>query len=104
MQFRSLEEQLFRAMAVLFDQKQRQGVARLVSMNAPVSIFTPEIHKPPATTERTKKFLDNCYAKLPFALTSATAQKQLADRTKNFADELLNEGAKEPITAKRRIK
>jgi hypothetical protein len=29
-QFRSLEEQLFRSMAVLFDQLQRQGVAQLV--------------------------------------------------------------------------
>jgi hypothetical protein len=102
-QFRSLEEQLFRAMAVLFDQKQRQGVARLVGMNAPVSIFTPTIQKPPATAERTKKFLDNCYAKLPFALPTVTAQKQLADRAKNFADDLLNEVANAPVTAKRRI-
>jgi hypothetical protein len=42
-QFRSLEEQLFRAMAVLFDQQQRQGVARMVGMSAPVSILTPEV-------------------------------------------------------------
>src|SRR5581483_1438961 len=40
-QFRSLDEQLFRAMAVLFDQGERQGVARLVGMNAPVSLVTP---------------------------------------------------------------
>ena len=46
-QFRSLDEQLFRAMAVLFDQQERQGVGRLVGMNAPVSIYTPEVSKRP---------------------------------------------------------
>ena len=60
-QFRSLEEQLFRAMAVLFDQQQRQGVARLVGMNAPVSIFTPTVSKMPSKQERTQNFLAHCY-------------------------------------------
>src|SRR4051812_48712919 len=53
-QFRSLEEQLFRAMAVLFDQKQRQGVARLVGMNAPASIYTPDVNKKPGDEKRTR--------------------------------------------------
>ena len=84
-QFRSLDEQLFRAMAVLFDQQQRQGVARLVGMNAPVSIYTPEVSKRPGNEKRTKRFLEKCYKKLPFALPTAQAQKQITDRSRLFA-------------------
>ena len=103
-QFRSLEEQLHRSMAVLFDQKERQGVARMVGMNAPVSIYTPEVSKKPGSVERTKRFLEKCYKKLPFALPSAEAQKQISERAENFAETLLNETADEPTTAKRRVR
>lgn len=103
-QFRSLEEQLFRAMAVLFDQQQRQGVARIVGTSAPVSIFTPEVSKRPGNHERTKQFLERCYKKLPFALPAADAQKQIHDRAETFAEELFKETADEPLTAKRRIR
>jgi len=103
-QFRSLEEQLFRAMAVLFDQEQRHGVARLVGMSAPVSIMTPTLHKMPTTAERRKRFLQQAYEKLPFALRTATAQKQLTDRAENFTEILLKELADEPTTAKRRVR
>ena len=103
-QFRSLDEQLFRAMAVLFDQQQRHGVARIVGMSAPVSIVTPEIMKMPATKERVKNYLARQYEKLPFALPAAQAEKQLADRAKNFTDDLFREVAQEPVAAKRRIR
>ena len=103
-QFRSLEEQLFRAMAVLFDQQQRQGVARLVGMNAPVSIFTPMVSKVPSKPARTQKFLATCYEKLPYALPKATAQKQLADRAETFAETMMKELTDAPVKAKRRIR
>jgi hypothetical protein len=103
-QFRSLDEQLFRAMAVLFDQGQRQGVARIVGMNAPVSLFTPEVSKKPGNEKRTKAFLEKCYAKLPFALPNEQAQKQISDRAATFAEILFKETADEPKTAKRRIR
>lgn len=103
-QFRSLDEQLFRAMAVLFDQKQRQGVARLVGMSAPVSIYTPTVTSPPATTERTEKFIQRCYESLPFALPSTVAQKQIIDRVAKFADQMFKEAAGTPVTLKRRLR
>jgi len=103
-QFRSLEEQLFRAMAVLFDQQERQGVTRLVGMSAPVSTHTPTVRKMPSSPERTKRYLDSCYAKLPFALPHDKAQKRVADRADNFADELFRETAQEPRTVKRRLR
>jgi hypothetical protein len=103
-QFRSLDEQLFRAMAVLFDQQQRQGVARLVGMNAPVSIYTPDVGKKPGNERKTREFLERCYGKLPFALPSVEAQKQIADRADTFVETVLRESADEPATAKRRIR
>ena len=90
-------------MAVLFDQKQRQGVARAVGMNAPVSILTPEVSKAPGSVERTKRFLEECYEKLNFALPLVETQKQINDRAETFAHVLLKE-TDEPTTAKRRIR
>ena len=103
-QFRSLEEQNFRAMAVLFDQQERQAVGRIVGMSAPVSIYTPEVSKRPGSEERTKRFLEKCYKKLPFALPSADAQKQVSERAANFAETLFKEATDEPVTAKRRVR
>lgn len=79
-QFRSLEEQLFRAMASLFDQDQRHGVARLVGMRAPLNIVTPLVQKKPATQKMTASFLASVYEKLPFALRSEDAHKQIEER------------------------
>ena len=103
-QFRSLEEQLFRSMAILFDQKQRHGVARLVGMNAPVALHTPEVAKMPGSEERRKKYIEACYQKLPFALPTAEAQKQIAERTQNLPEILLNDPAEAPVSAKRKIR
>ena len=103
-QFRSLEEQVFRAMAVLFDQKQRFGTARLVEMNAPVSIQTPTINKVPASPERTKQFLELCYEKLPYALPGAKARAQVEDRAKNFSNSLMKQLIEDEEPVKRKIR
>lgn len=102
-QFRSLEEQLFRSMAVLFDQKERHGVARLVGMNAPVAIRTPTVQKVPAKTERTKMFLAFCYARFSFALRGAKANRLLQERAATLNNTIVNQLANEPATAKRKI-
>ncbi len=99
-QFRSLEEQLFRAMAVLFDQRQRQCVVRLVETPRPVSLHTPTVGKLPDSAQRTKEYLDRCYAKFPFALPGAQAQKQIADREAKFAQP----ATAEKVATKRKIR
>ena len=104
MQFRTLEEQIFRAMAVLFDQQERQAVVRLSGMTAPVSIYTPEVTKKSCTEERRRDYLEGCYKKLPFALTGAEAQKQIAERAETFVETLSKEKGDDSTTAKRRIK
>ena len=103
-QFRSLDEQLFRAMAVLFDQEQRQGVARLVGMSAPVSIFTPDLKEMPGNEKKTKRFLEKCYRKLPFALPAEEARRLISERAESFAEKLFKEAADEPVSAKRKIR
>jgi hypothetical protein len=103
-QFRSLEEQLFRSMAVLFDQKERHGVARLVGMTAPASIKTPDVSKMPGSAERTAKYLTNCYSKLPFALQGEKARGLLSDRAATLSATLTNDFLGEPVAAKRRIR
>ncbi len=103
-QYRSLEEQNFRAMAVLFDQKEQQAVARLVGMAAPASVLVPHVQEMPSTPERTKVFLDQCYSKLPFALPATEAYKQVAERSSHFTEELFKELTQESIQTKRRIR
>jgi hypothetical protein len=103
-QYRSLDEQLFRAMNVLSGQQERQGVSRLVGHRAPVSIYTPEVNKKPGSEERTKCFLEECYQKLPFALPSAEAQKQISGREASLLETLFKETADEPATAKQRLR
>ncbi len=82
----------------------RHGVARLVEMHAPVSIVTPNVERMPNSENRTKEFLARAYQKLPFALPSSIAQKQISDRAEKFADNLFKEVAKEATTAKRRLR
>ena len=101
-QFRPLEEQLFRAMAALHDQKQRHGVARLVGMRAPLTIVTPTVKTTPADSKMVKSFLTRKYKKLPFALSSADAHKAILDREKGFAVSI-TKNTDEPVAVKRRI-
>jgi hypothetical protein len=104
-QFRSLEEQHFRAMAVLFDQKQRQCVARIVGQRAPVSLFTPDVSHAYASDERVKAYTKKLLERWPFALPFDTALKRLLDRERDFERHLLyDQTASEPTSGKRRRK
>jgi hypothetical protein len=101
--YRSLEEQLHRAMAALFDQKQRHGVARLVGMRTPLNIETPIVKKFPTSKEMADSFLTSLYEKLPFALPSAEAARQIKDRQDKIAGGSLHEAEAEPVATKWKI-
>jgi hypothetical protein len=101
--YRSLEEQLHRAMATLFDQRQRHGVARLVGMRAPLNIVTPIVEKKPTSKEMTASFLTRVYEKLPFALKSAVAHKQIEDRQQKIIGGSAHAADAEPVATKRKI-
>jgi hypothetical protein len=102
-QYRSLEEQLFKAMAALFDQKQRHGVARLVGMHAPLNIVTPMVSKMPTSKEMADSFLTRSYEKLPFALRSAEAARQIKDRQDKIAGGSSRKAEAEPVATKWKI-
>lgn len=102
-QFESIEDQVFRAMAVLHDQKQRHCVARVVGTKAPVVISTPTIQKVPGTEARVREYLTRLYIRLPYALRSSLAKKQLAARAENTKALLAKPPAGEPATSKRKI-
>jgi len=101
--YRSLEEQLHRAMAALSDQRQRHGVARLVGMRAPLNIVTPIVEKKPTSPAMAASFLTSVYEKLPFALKSADAHKQIEDRQQKIIAGSVKAAKAEPIAAKRKI-
>lgn len=107
-QFECLDEQLHRAMAVLFDQEQRQCVARLRGMRAPVSLHTPFISATYIRPERIEEYLNSLYQRLPFALRAADAHACVEKRSIDLPKLLLSSAhdsvIEEPATAKRRIR
>ena len=102
-QFRSLEEQVFKAMAALSDQEQRHGVAKLVGMRSPFNIVTPTVTKKPTSKEMTNSFLTGVYEKLPFALRSTEAHKQIEERQQKIIAGSMRAAAAEPVATRRKI-
>jgi hypothetical protein len=102
-QFESIEDQIFRSMAVLHDQKQRHSVARIVGASTPVILRTPTISKLPGSEQRTRDYLTGRYMRLPCAMRSSLAKKQLTDRAESIAVESVRAPKSEPTTSKRTI-
>jgi len=101
LQYRSLEEQVFRAMAALSDQAQRHGIAKLIGMRSPFNIVTPIVEKKPTSKEMTALFLTRSYQKLPFALPSAEADKQIRDRQDKIAGRSLQDASEPKMTGRK---
>ncbi len=102
-QYRSLDEQLFRAMQILADQKQRHGVVRLVETSVPINIVTPEVKTWPTTAKMANRFLESTYEKLPFALRGAQAALEIKKRQELLLNGGLRVEDSEPETARRKI-
>jgi hypothetical protein len=90
-QFRSLEEQLFRAMAGLFDQQQRRCVVRLVGMKAPVSLQVPYVRPAIIPKQKVEEYRVQLLTRLPYALTKVDALSRLALREKGLLSNALND-------------
>jgi hypothetical protein len=103
-QFESIEDQVFRAMSVLHDQPQRHSLVRLVGAKTPSILRTQTIAKLPGSEQRTRDYLTGRYMRLPCAMRSSVAKKQLADRAENISAELGKAPKSEPTTAKRKIR
>lgn len=101
-EYRSLEEQRFRAMAVLHDQEQRHFIAKLVGMPGPAKVVTPTVKQTPADEKMVLSFLTRKYKQLPFALPTAQARQAIADREARLKASLLSNPA-EPTEIKRKL-
>jgi len=102
-QYRTIEEQIFRAMTALSDQEDRHGVARLIGTKAPFNIVTPTVTKKPTTKEMTNSFLTRVYEKLPFALRSTEAHKQIEARQQKITSGSSHEAEAEEIPVRRKV-
>ena len=79
------------------------SLARLVGMRAPLNIVTPIVEKKPTSKEMADSFLTRSYEKLPFALRSAEAARQIQDRQDKIAGGSLREAEAEPVATKWKI-
>jgi len=102
-QFRSLEEQVFRAMVALSDQQQRYGIAKLVGMRSPFSIETPIVKQMPTPKDMRDSFLTRVYKQLPFALRSTEAHKQIEARQLKITSGSMHAAETEEMPARRKI-
>lgn len=104
-QFESLEEQLFRAMAALFDQEQRRCVARTVGTRMPVELLTPTVKAATASHERVEAYFQKQVNRWPFMVKTGEAQRRLDERAKELAERFSNSSTNdEPVSARRRVK
>ena len=90
-------------MAALSDQAQRHGTAKLVGMRSPFNIVTPIVNKKPTSKEMTASFLTRVYEKLPFALPSVQADKQIKERQDKIVSGSGRDADTEEMAMKRKI-
>lgn len=105
-QYRSLDEQMFRSMAALFDQQQRHCVVRLAGMKAPVSLQVPHVKSAVIPPKRVEQYRQELLAKLPYAVTQGEALRRMIEREKTLLNEIVvddGSDADEPILLRRKV-
>jgi len=105
-EFRSIEEQKFRAMQVLFDQKDRHFAIRFHGgPKAPLFVMTPTVSPAPVSAESVEEYRQRLLEQLPFALRMADAEKRMAGREHKLLTDLIKVAdIDEPHAGGRRIK
>jgi hypothetical protein len=104
-QYRSIDEQIFRATQKLFDQQDRHFAVRFHGgPKAPLFVKTPTVA--PATTrkERIEAYRHSLLRNLPFAMPMAEASKRIDGREQKLIADLVNVSNDEPKTARGRIR
>lgn len=98
-QFRNLEEQLYRAMATMINQPAQQAVVKVLTGRTRI-ITTPTIptHNTPADVIRDYEI--ERYRAVPFCLQRSDAERVIAERTARLNEEAINSKfARPPLTA-----
>jgi hypothetical protein len=104
-QFRPIDEQLFRAMQKLFDQEDRHFAIRFHGgPRAPLFVKTPTVKSSSVVQRSVESYRRHRLEELPFALRMPEAVKRLNDREHYLLNHFVDAYADdEPITAKRKI-
>jgi hypothetical protein len=95
-QFEPLDEQIYRNVAVLYDQKQRQAIARLPDTTAPVSIQTPTVKPAHYVKQIVDDYTVDLLKKSGCALPIEEAMKAIEERKADFELQYLNRAVAEP--------
>jgi hypothetical protein len=105
-QYRTIEEQLFRAEQNLFDQEDRHFAIRFHGgPKAPLFVKTPTVTPASTRKELVEKYRKKLLKKLAFALPMEEAVKRLDGREEKLLKEVVDiQSWDEPTTSKRRIK
>lgn len=102
-QFRGLDEQLFRAMQKLFRQKDRHCAVRVVGEEIPIFLRTIPVTEKPVSNLRREAYIATQFKRWPFYLTMEDATKRLDARHKELLASALDATGVEAVTAKRRL-
>ncbi len=101
--FESLDIQWFRRMQQIAGQQDRDCVARLVGMSAPLPLRTIEVSPVKENIKRVNKYLRKRYKKLKCAFPMADAKRMMQERQSKLMDEArIAALGDEPATAKRK--
>jgi hypothetical protein len=83
-QFRSIEEQQFRARQRIMFQPDRHATVRVRGMRDPVMIITPDVTSGRVSTEVLEAYRREQLAKWPFSLSYEEAHRRLLERKKTL--------------------
>jgi len=103
-QFRSIDEQLFRAMQGLFRQQDRHYAVRMVGQQAPLFARTPDVRPCCPTPTEVKRYFDRQCKRWPFFLPLLEAQHRIDARLTELPKHLLEGASEEAPTARRMLK
>ena len=104
-QYRSIEEQQFRAMQKLFGQEDRHFITRFQGgPKAPLFVKTPTVAPGTVKKEQVEKYRAEVLQALPFALPMEEAIKRVAARKEKLIAEIVKTPFDEPTTARRKVR
>ncbi len=100
----SLDVQWFRRMQEVASQDDRECVARLVGMSAPLALRTFDVSAVKKDAKAVKAYLRQRYKKLKFAMPMPEAKRLMQERQAKFIQDVKDAGANtEPTTARRAV-
>jgi hypothetical protein len=104
-QYRTIEEQIFRAMQTLFDREDRHFVIRFHGgPKAPLCVKTPTVPPPGTKEQRVEMYRQSLLKELPYAMPMPQAAERMAQREEKLVSEIVRTPADEPTTTRRRIR